>query len=105
MRIINKLDGAGCGKGVEELTKQVIQNSKLDCTEVIIEDYEFAKRVTLEIDEADYTIRIWNFHPLDNDKNGHICRAVISYTLWGGGRAGSPCSHPGRSPRATVTGR
>ena len=53
-----------------------------DCTEVIIEEYEFSKRVTLEINGADYTIRIWDFHPLDNDKKGHVCRAVVSYTLF-----------------------
>lgn len=82
MRIFNKVDNANCRQWVKELTKQAIQNSKLDCSKVVIEEFDFSERIFLRINETEYTIRIWDFHPLDNDKKGHVCRAIIAYTLF-----------------------
>ena len=82
MRIFNKVDNTNCKQWVKELTKQAIQNSKLDCTKVVIEEFDCSDRIFLKINEIDYTIRIWDLHPLDRDKKGHICRAIVSYTLF-----------------------
>lgn len=82
MRIINKVDNANCRQWVKELTKQAIQNSKLDCSKVVIEEFDFSKRIFLKINGAEYTIKILEFLPLDCNKKGHICRAIISYTLF-----------------------
>ena len=82
MRIINKVDNANCKQWVRELTKQAIQNSKLDCTKVVIEEFDFSERIFLKINETEYTIRIWDFNPLNRDKKGDVCRAIVTYTLF-----------------------
>lgn len=82
MKIINKVDNANCRQWVGELTKQAIQNSRLVCTEVVIEEFDFSDRIFLKINEADFTIRIWDIHLLDSDKEAHIFRAIVSYTLF-----------------------
>ena len=82
MKIINKVDNTNCRQWVGELTKQAIQNSKLDCTEVVIEEFDFSERIFLKINETEYTIRIWDFNPLNRDKKGDICRAIATYTLF-----------------------
>lgn len=82
MKIINKVDNTNCRQWVGELTKQAIQNSKLDCTEVVIEEFDFSERIFLKINETEYTIRIWDFNPLNRDKKGDICSAIVSYTLF-----------------------
>ena len=81
MRIINKEDNEYCKQWVKELTKQAVQNSKLDCTKVVIEEFD-GDRIFLKINEREYTIRIWDIHPLERDRKGHVCRATISYTLF-----------------------
>lgn len=82
MKIINKVENAYCRQWVKELTEQAIQNSNLDCTKVVIDEFDFDKRISLKINDKEYTIKILDFIPLDRDTTGRVCRAIYSYTLF-----------------------
>lgn len=82
MRIINKVDDASYVQWVKEFVRQVIQVSGIECKKVIIEDIEWSKRIFLEIDGEEYTIRTWDFLPLEHDEQGYPCAEIIQYTLF-----------------------
>lgn len=82
MRIINKVDDASYVQWVKEFVRQVIQVSGIECKKVIIEDIEWSKRIFLEIDGEEYTIRTWDFLPLEYDEQGYPCAEIIRCTLF-----------------------
>lgn len=80
MRIINKVDVAACRQWIRELTKQAVKASGMVCDKVVIDGYEYGRRVFFKANGQEYTIRIWDFCPVDYN-NGR-CRAIITYTLF-----------------------
>lgn len=81
MRIINKVNIPQCRQWVKELTKQAIQIAKLDCNKIVIEEFD-GDRICFRDIENEYIIRVWDFYPLDFDKQVRACRAFITYTLY-----------------------
>ena len=82
MKIINKVRDEGYIQWVEEFANQIIQQSKLQCNEVVIEDIEYSKHIYLSIDGNEYDIRTWNFYPDEKDDKGHTCAEKVGYTLF-----------------------
>lgn len=85
MRMIKEIDNADYTQWAERLTIRVILDSKIDwihCRRIMIKSFNFGEMIDLEIDGTDYTITVWNLFPLDYDKKGRICEAVVGYTLF-----------------------
>lgn len=82
MRIINKVDIAACRQWIRELTKQAVQASGIVCNRIVIDGYEYGERIFFKANGQEYTIRIWDWNPLQYDNKGHACRAFITYTLF-----------------------
>lgn len=81
MKIINKVENPICRKWVGELTRQIVQNLKMESQKVIIEEFD-GDRVYLKIDGAEYDIRMWDFNVLSQDERNHSCVAFVTYTLF-----------------------
>ena len=82
MKITNKVSDKGYIQWVEEFVNQIIQQSKLQCNEIIIEDIEYSKRIYLNIDGKEYDIRTWNFYSDEKDDKDHTCAEMVDYTLF-----------------------
>ena len=82
MRIINKVDNTNCRQWIRELTKQAVQASEIVCNRIVIDDYEYGERIFFKTNGQEYTIRIWDWYPLQYDDKGHSCRAFVTYTLF-----------------------
>lgn len=82
MKITNKVTDPGYVQWIEQFVAQVIQKSEILCNEVIVEDIEYSKRIFLDIDGEEYTIRTWSFHPIEKDERGHTCAEMVDYTLF-----------------------
>lgn len=82
MKMINKVTEESYVQWIENFVINVLYKERLTYTEVIIEDIEFDKRIFLNIDGEEYSIRTWNFRPIDTDKNGNTCAEVVDYTLF-----------------------
>ena len=88
MTITNKVDkntlqAFGYGQWIEKFVKEVVINqARLECEEIIIEDIEFSKRIYLSVGSKEYMIRTWNFHSVERDKNNDVCAEVVDYTLY-----------------------
>ena len=82
MKIINKVTDETYIQWIESFVKEVITRANISCNEVIIEDIEHSKHISLTIDGEEYDIRTWNFRPVKKDKNGETCAEMIEYTLF-----------------------
>ena len=87
MTIINKVDNDTLQafryeQWVEKFVKEVINQARLECEEIIIDDIEISKRIYLSVDNREYMIRTWNFHSVERDKNNDVCAEVVDYTLY-----------------------
>lgn len=82
MKIINKVEDISYIQWVERFVNQIIQESKMSCDEVIIEDIEYNRNIYLSIDDKEYDIRTWNFHPVKKDEKDHTCAEMVDYTLF-----------------------
>lgn len=82
MKLINKVTEESYIQWIEKFVRNVLFRKELTCEEVIIEDIEFSKRIFLNIDGEEYTIRTWNFKPIDADENGETCAEMVEYTLF-----------------------
>lgn len=67
---------------LEGFVRRVICDSKIECSELIIDDIEPSKRIFLVIDGEDYTIRTWNFHVIDVDDNGNPWAEAVRYSFY-----------------------
>lgn len=87
MIIINKVDNDtlqafGYEQWVEQFVKEVISKTNLECEEIIIEDIELSERIFMSIESNKYTIRTWNFQPVERDRNSDVCAEMVDYTLF-----------------------
>ena len=82
MKIINKVGDTGYIQWVEQFVGQIVQESKIDCEEVIIEDIEHSRRIFLTIDGQEYAIRTWSFHSIEKDEQNQTCAEMVDYTLF-----------------------
>ena len=82
MQIINKVNDRGYIQWIEKFVKEAISKTNLECEEVIIEDIEYSKRIFLSVDNKEYMIRTWNFHPVERDHNNKTCAEMVDYTLF-----------------------
>ena len=82
MKLINKVTEESYIQWIEQFVMDVINKAKLNCKKVVIGDIEFSKRIFLTIDEEEYDIRTWNFHPVSEDENGETCAEIVDYTLF-----------------------
>ncbi|MDY4000365.1 MAG: hypothetical protein SOY73_14970 [Blautia sp.] len=82
MKIINKTTDETYIQWIESFVKEVITKANITCNEVVIEDIEHSKHISLTIDGDEYDIRTWNFRPVKKDKNGVTCAEMIEYTLF-----------------------
>lgn len=88
MTIINKIDSDtlqafGYEQWIEKFVKEVVINqARLECEEVTIEDIEHSKRIFLSIDGKVYNIRTWSFNPVKRDQNNKVCAEMVDYTLF-----------------------
>lgn len=82
MKIINKVTDEGYIQWIEDFVRQVLQKAKLSYEEVVIEDIEPSKRIYLTIDGKEYSLRTWNFHPVEKNENGNTCAEMVEYSLY-----------------------
>lgn len=82
MEIINKVTEDSYVKWIEEFVCQVLEKANVDFDIVEIEDIEFDKRIFIKVDDVDYIIRTWNFHPIGCDFRGIPCCELVEYSLF-----------------------
>ena len=83
MKIINKVTDENYVQWIEDFVKSVVINdAHISCDEIIIEDIELDRRIFLLVDGREYDIRTWNYHPIDTDENGIVCKEMVVYTLF-----------------------
>lgn len=82
MKISNKVDDPNYIQWIEKFVTQIIQESKLSCKEVIIDEIEDSKCIYLIVDGEKYAIRTWNFHSVKKDEKDRTCAEIVDYTLF-----------------------
>lgn len=84
MKIINKVNDESYIQWIEKFVTDVLKSAraKVKCEEVVIEDIEPSRNITLSIDGTEYVIRTWNFHSVGTDINGNTCAEDVEYTLY-----------------------
>ena len=83
MKIINRVTDKNYTQWIEDFVKNVIiYDAHISCNEIIIDDIEPNKRIFLLVDGQEYNIRTWNYHPIDTDNNGMVCKEMVVYTLF-----------------------
>lgn len=82
MKLVNRVTEESYTQWIEKFVTDVLDIGEISGDEVIIEDIEFSKRVFLTVDGEEYTIRTWNFHPVEVDNNGKTCAEMVDYTLF-----------------------
>lgn len=84
MKMINKVTEESYVQWIETFVRHALYKENLlyEVEEVIIEDIEFDKRILLNIDGEEYSIRTWNFRPINVDENGNTCEELVDYTLF-----------------------
>lgn len=81
-KITNKVTEPGYIQWIEKFVRDVLDLADLCGENVVIEDIEYNRRISLTIDGEEYSIRTWNFYPEDTDKNGKTCAEKVQYTLF-----------------------
>lgn len=84
MKIINKVNDESYIQWIEKFVADVLKSAraKVKCKEVVIEDIEHSRNISLSIDGKEYVIRTWNFHSVGTDLNGNTCAEDVEYTLY-----------------------
>ena len=84
MKIINKVNDESYIQWIEKFVVDVLKSAraKVKCKEVVIEDIEPSRNISLSIDGKEYVIRTWNYHPIGTDLNGNTCAEDVEYTLY-----------------------
>lgn len=82
MKIINKVTNENYIQWIEKFVADVLKAAKLSYEEVVIEDIEPSRRIYLTIDGKEYSLRTWNYHPVDTDSDGKLCVEMVQYTLY-----------------------
>ena len=82
MKIINKVNDPNYIQWIEKFITQIIQNAKLSCKEVIIENVEDSKRIYLSVDGEEYSIRTWSFHPIEMNEKDLPCAEMVDYSFF-----------------------
>ena len=82
MKIINKVTYESYVQWIEQFVEEVLRRAKLNYEEVVIEDIEHSRRISLIIDGKEYSLRTWSFHPVEEDSNGDTCAEMVQYTLY-----------------------
>lgn len=84
MKIINKVNDESYIQWIEKFVTDVLKSArrKVKCEEVVIEDIEPSRNISLSIDGKEYVIRTWNFYQIGTDLNGNTCAEDVEYTLY-----------------------
>ena len=82
LKIINKVNDPNYIQWIEKFITQIIQNAKLSCKEVIIENVEDSKRIYLSVDGEEYSIRTWSFHPIEMNEKDLPCAEMVDYSFF-----------------------
>lgn len=84
MKIINKVTNEAYIQWIEKFVADVLKSAraKVKCEEVIIEDVEPSRNISLSLDGKEYVIRTWNFHSVGTNLNGNTCAEDVEYTLY-----------------------
>lgn len=82
MMIINKITEESYVKWIEEFVCKVLENANIEFYIAEIEDIETNKRIFIKVDDKDYIIRTWNFHPVGTDFQGITCCELVEYSLF-----------------------
>lgn len=82
MKIINKVTNENYIQWIEKFVADVLKAAKLSYEEVVIEDIEPSRNIYLTIDGKEYSLRTWNYHPVDTDSDGKPCAEMVEYTLY-----------------------
>ena len=84
MKIINKVNDESYIQWIEKFVADVLKSAraKVKCKEVVIEDIEPSRNISLSLDGKEYVIRTWNFHQIGTDLNGNTCAEDVEYTLY-----------------------
>lgn len=83
-KIINKVNDESYIQWIEKFVTDVLKSArrKVKCEEVVIEDIEPSRNISLSLDGKEYVIRTWNFHQIGTDVNGNTCAENVEYTLY-----------------------
>lgn len=82
MTIKNEVTNKYYIQWIEKFVKDVLRKARIKCNEVTILDIEEDRRVFIEVDNQEYTIRTWSFTPIAYDKNDNVCSEYVTYTLF-----------------------
>ena len=85
MSVINRITEQSYVKWMEEFVCRVLENANIKFDIVEIEDVEINKRIFIKVDDIEYTIRTWNFHPVGTDLQGIPCCELVDYSLFKSG--------------------
>ena len=81
--IVNKVKDKNYTQWIEDFVKSVVvYNAHIRYREIIIEDIEPDKRIFLLVNGEEYTIRTWDYQPINVDSNGRVCEEMVIYTLF-----------------------
>lgn len=82
MEIINNTQAANPNGWIESFVEEVMENAKVSCSQVLIEEIEEEKHIFLDADGEKYDIRLWAFLPIAADLNGMVCTENVQYMLY-----------------------
>lgn len=82
MIIINKVTDKAYIQWIEDFVARVLKLAKLSYEKTVIEYVEPSKRIYLTVDEKEYIVRTWGFHPVEKDENGDPCAEMVEYTFF-----------------------
>ena len=86
MKFIDKVKEESYVQWIEQFVLDILDdcviNADINADVVTVTDIEFSKRIILDLDGKEYTIRTWNFIPIDYDQNNNPCSEVVDWTLF-----------------------
>lgn len=82
MEIINNTQADNPNGWIESFVEEVLENAKVCCRQVMIEEIEEEKHIFLDADGEKYDIRLWAFLPIAADLNGMVCTENVQYMLY-----------------------
>lgn len=82
MKITNQTQADNPNGWIECFVQQVLENARIECEQVLIEEIEEEKHIYLDADGEKYDIRLWAFLPIAADLNGMVCTENVQYMLY-----------------------
>jgi hypothetical protein len=76
-----KINNEAYNQWIEQFISDVLTSAHINCNEVVIADIEPSTRIYITVDNEDYTIRTWNYTPIDKDKYNQPYSEAVDYTL------------------------